>query len=99
VPVVPIAVVGSEETMPVVARLPGGWPVTLNALVFGPLGAAVHFPGTLTARVLEPVEFDEPAGLDEYPTYRVADAAESIRGRIQVALDEMVGSRSRRKRR
>ena len=36
VPVVPIAIVGSEETMPIVARLPGGWPVTLNALLFGP---------------------------------------------------------------
>ena len=31
VPVIPIAIVGSEETMPTLARLPGGWPVTLNA--------------------------------------------------------------------
>ena len=89
VPVVPIALAGTEETMPTMARLPGGWPVTLNALVFGPLGAAFHFPSTITARVLEPVVLDQPPGLEQYPTYRVADVAEMIRARIQAALDEM----------
>jgi hypothetical protein len=81
--------------MPTMLRLPGGVPVTLNLLAFGPLGAGVHFPVTITARVLEPVVFEEPPGLDQYPTYRVADAAEMIRTRIQVALDEMRSTRTR----
>jgi hypothetical protein len=40
--------------MPIVGRVPRGWPVTLNALVFGPFAAGVHFPAAITARVLEP---------------------------------------------
>ena len=99
VPVIPIAIVGSEETMPVVLRLPGGWPVTLNALLLGPVAAGIHFPAAITARVLEPVIFDEPPGLEQYPTYRVADAAEMIRTRIQAEIDEMVPSRTTRGRR
>ena len=87
VPIVPIAIVGTEETMPIMVRLPGGWPVTLNSLMFGPLAAGVHFPVTITARVLEPVELDEQPGLERYPAYRVAAVADMIRGRIQTALD------------
>jgi 1-acyl-sn-glycerol-3-phosphate acyltransferase/nitroimidazol reductase NimA-like FMN-containing flavoprotein (pyridoxamine 5'-phosphate oxidase superfamily) len=97
VPVVPIAVVGSEETMPTVFRVPLGagqtWPITLNALLFGPIGAIAHFPATITAHVLEPVVFDEPPGLEEYPTFRVADATEMIRSKIQTALDAIVVQR------
>ena len=87
VPIVPIAIVGTEETMPIMVRLPGGWPVTLNSLMFGPLAAGVHFPVTITAHVLEPVELDEQPGLERYPAYRVAAVADMIRGRIQAALD------------
>jgi 1-acyl-sn-glycerol-3-phosphate acyltransferase len=94
VPVVPIAIAGTEETMPTVARLPGGWPLTLNTLTFGAFGAGVQFPAPITARVLEPVRFDEPPGLERYPTYRVAEAADLIRHRIQAALDEMVPQRT-----
>ena len=89
VPIVPIAIVGTEETMPIMLRLPGGWPVTLNSLMFGPLAAGVHFPATITARVLEPVELDEPPGLERYPTYRVAAVADMIRDRIQATLDDV----------
>ena len=99
VPVIPIAIVGSEETMPTVARLPGGWPVTLNALMFGPYGSAVQLPSAITARVLEPVVFDEPPGLEQYPPDRVTDAAALIRARIQGAVDEMVAARAPRRRR
>lgn len=96
VPVVPVAIVGTEETMPTVARLPGGWPVTLNALVFGPHGAGIHFPASISARVLEPVHFDEPPGLDRYPADRVSDGAAMIRGLIQDAVDEMLAERRAR---
>jgi 1-acyl-sn-glycerol-3-phosphate acyltransferase len=94
VPVIPIAIVGTEETMPTLTRLPGGWPVTLNAMVFGPLAAAVHFPGSITARVLEPVELDEPPGLERYPADRVTDVSEMVRRRIQDAVDDMLGERT-----
>ncbi len=97
-PVIPIAIVGSEETMPTLARLPGGWPLTLNTLLFGPYGSAVQLPAPITARVLEPVVFDEPAGLEQYPTDRVDDATAMIRARIQDAVDEMVAARSHRRR-
>ncbi len=89
VPIVPIAIVGTEETMPIMVRLPGGWPVTLNSLMFGPLAAGVHFPATITARVLDPVELDEPPGLERYPTYRVAAVADMVRDRIQATLDDV----------
>jgi 1-acyl-sn-glycerol-3-phosphate acyltransferase len=97
VPVVPIAVVGTEETMPTVVRVPAqgevGWPVTLNSVLFGPLGAFVHLPAKVRVRVLEPVVFDQPPGLDHYPTSTVADAAEDVRTRLQDALVDMVAAR------
>ena len=97
VPVVPIAVVGTEEIMPTLFRLPPGgevgWPVTLNSVLFGPLGALALFPAKVRARVLEPVVFDQPPGLDRYPTSVVADAAEEIRDRMQAALADMVAAR------
>jgi 1-acyl-sn-glycerol-3-phosphate acyltransferase len=98
-PVIPVAIVGSEETMPTVARLPGGWPVTLNALMFGPYGSGVQLPSAITARVLEPVVFDAPPGLEQYPTDQVTDAAALIRDRIQTAVDEMVAARAQRRQR
>ena len=97
VPVVPVAVVGSEETMPMLARLPGGLPLTLNGLLFGPYGSAVQLPSAITARVLEPVVFDEPPGMEQYPTDRVTEGAAEIRARIQAAVDEMVAARAPRR--
>src|SRR6516225_6714912 len=68
VPVVPIAVVGSEEAMPIVLRLPSVAkalrvpyvPVTANVLVMGPLGVVLPFPVKFKLRVLDPVRFDVP---------------------------------------
>lgn len=98
VPIVPIALVGTEETMPTLFRVPSvagaGWPITLNSMLFGPVGAMVHLPATITARVLEPVFFDEPPGLEDYATFRVADTAEMIRSSIQSVLDEVVARRA-----
>jgi 1-acyl-sn-glycerol-3-phosphate acyltransferase len=97
VPVIPVAIVGAEETMPIVARLPGGVPLTLNALMFGPYGAGVQLPSAITARVLEPVTFDQPPGLERYPAEQVTDGAALIRARVQAAVDEMVAARARRR--
>ncbi len=101
VPVVPIAVVGSEEAMPIVykngalaraLRVPYV-PVTVNMLLFGPAGLLLFFPAKFHLRVLEPVTFDVAPEQDRYSTSMVMDEAEGIRERIQLALVDMLESR------
>ena len=101
VPVVPIAVVGSEEAMPTLynpaalARLVGApyAPLTANMVAFGPLGLVAFFPAKFRLRVLEPVSFDVPPGRERYSTSRVMEAGEAIRLRIQEALQDMLATR------
>src|SRR5438067_2711429 len=61
VPVVPIAVVGAEESMPIMFKIPSAakalgipyFPVTANMLMLGPLlGAIGYFPAKFKLRVL-----------------------------------------------
>ena len=71
VPIIPIAVVGSEEAMPVLFKVPAVaklaglpyFPITANTLALGPLGALAYFPTKFKIRVLEPVTFDVPSAL------------------------------------
>lgn len=102
VPVVPIAVVGAEESMPVVTRLdPIGralglpyLPITANHLLLGPvLGTVGYFPAKFKLRVLDPVRFDVEPGLDRYSRSRVMDESERIRQSIQEALYDMLRDR------
>jgi 1-acyl-sn-glycerol-3-phosphate acyltransferase len=101
VSVVPIAVVGAEESMPtlwkspVLARAIGVpyVPVTANMLMFGPLGLVIYFPAKFKLRVLDPVTFDVPPDQDRYPKSRIMDEAESIRVGLQEALYEMLQTR------
>ncbi len=101
VPVVPIAVVGAEEAMPIVFRIGGVaralhlpyFPVTANALVLGPLGYITYFPAKLKLRVLDPVRFDVEPGLERYSRSRVMDEAEGIRATLQEALHDMLRER------
>jgi 1-acyl-sn-glycerol-3-phosphate acyltransferase len=101
VPVVPIAVVGAEESMPIMFRIGGlarvlnvpYFPVTANALVMGPLGYAVYFPVKMKMRVLDPVSFDVEPGLERYSRSRVMEEAEAVRGRLQDALLDMLRTR------
>lgn len=96
-PIVPIAVMGTEETMPAVTviRSAGGvvQPITLNSLLLGAAFAYVPFPSKVRIRVLPPVELDEPPGQHSYPANTIADIAEQVRGLIQVELDAMVEAR------
>lgn len=105
VPVVPIAVVGAEESMPTLANLaplakvlglPYA-PVTANMLalgpILGPLGALVHLPAKFKLRVLDPVRFDVPPDQPRYSRSKVMDEAESIRQQIQDALYDMLRER------
>lgn len=101
VPIVPIAVVGAEESMPTVFRLPSVAralgvpyvPVTANMLLLGPLGVLGYFPAKFKLRVLEPVRFDVPAGQERYSKSRVMDEAERIRTMLQETLYEMLRER------
>ena len=101
VPVIPIAVVGSEEAMPVVFRLPSVakalgipyFPVTANLLAMGPLGALLPFPAKFKLRVLDPVHFDVPPDQDRYSKSRVMEEAENIRTQIQENVYDMLRDR------
>ena len=102
VPVVPIAVVGAEESMPILFRINGlakalglpYFPVTANDLIFGPiLGKVAYFPAKMKFRVLDPVTFDVDPGLPRYSKSRVMDEAEQIRGKLQDTLHDMLRER------
>jgi 1-acyl-sn-glycerol-3-phosphate acyltransferase len=102
VPVIPIAVVGAEESMPILFKsrraakllnLPYV-PITANMLLFGPVGALVYFPAKFRLRVLPPIHFDVPAGQERYSRSRVMEEAEHIRQLIQEALYDMLRTRT-----
>jgi 1-acyl-sn-glycerol-3-phosphate acyltransferase len=102
VPVVPIAVVGAEESMPILFRLPSVakalklpyLPVTVNHLLLGPvLGSVVYLPAKFGFRVLQPVHFDVAPGLGKYPRGRIMDEAEAIRLQLQETLFDMLAHR------
>lgn len=101
VPVVPIAVVGAEESMPILfnvnplAKLLGlpYFPVTANMAVLGPLGTVGWFPAKFRIRVLEPVHFDVEPDLPRYSRSKVMEQSEAIRERIQAALYDMLRQR------
>ena len=98
VPVVPIAVVGSEETMPLLWQVPQlarllrvpYFPVTANMVLLGPLGMAVPFPAKFLLRVLDPVTFDVKPGQERYPRSTVLEESERVRESIQRALRDML---------
>lgn len=101
VPVVPIAVVGAEESMPTlynmgrVAKAFGlpYFPITANMLAFGPIGAVTYFPAKFKLRVLPPVHFDVTPDQPRYSKSRIMDESEKIREHIQQALYDMLRKR------
>jgi 1-acyl-sn-glycerol-3-phosphate acyltransferase len=101
VPVIPIAVVGSEEAMPVLFRLPTlaralgvpYVPITANLLAMGPVGVVMPFPAKFKLQVLDPVHFDVPADQDRYSKSRVMEESERIRTHIQEAVYDMLRDR------
>ena len=101
VPVIPIAVIGAEESMPTLFRIPSiaralglpYVPVTANMLLAGPLGAFSYFPAKFKLKILDPVHFDVPAERERYSRSRVMDESEAIRDTIQSALYTMLRER------
>jgi 1-acyl-sn-glycerol-3-phosphate acyltransferase len=101
VPIIPIAVVGAEESMPIMMRLPNVArvigvpyvPITANMVLFGPLGLLLYFPSKFKLRVLDPVTFDVPPGQERYSKSRVMEEAENIRMSLQESLYDMLRER------
>jgi 1-acyl-sn-glycerol-3-phosphate acyltransferase len=101
VPIIPIALVGGEEAMPIFAhmrslqRLTGLLYAPINHAFphFGPLAALMYMPAKFKIRFLEPIDI---AALPEDTvddSAAVQGVAEEVRTRIQAALDEMIAER------
>jgi 1-acyl-sn-glycerol-3-phosphate acyltransferase len=101
VPIVPIAVVGAEEAMPIfghvrpLQRLTGliYFPFNHAFPQFGPLAAAMYLPAKFKIRFLEPIPMDgyPPEAIDDAAL--VQNLAEEIRARIQTELDDLLATR------
>jgi 1-acyl-sn-glycerol-3-phosphate acyltransferase len=101
VPIVPLAVVGAEEAMPIFAHL--RFMQRLSGLVYFPLNHAFPHFGLAAGLMYLPAKFKirflEPLDMSEYPPETADDPAEvqtiaeRIRTRIQLELDEMLGER------
>ena len=102
VPIVPIAIVGNEEAMPIVWKSPAlarllsvpYFPVTANQFVFGPvLGLVVPLPSKFRLRVLAPVTFDVASNQERYNRSLVLEHAEAIRASIQEEVRDLLRHR------
>ena len=102
VPIVPMAIVGNEEAMPIIwksarlAKLLGlpYFPITANQFVYGPvLGYLLPLPSKFRIRVLPPITFDVEPGLARYNRGMVMEEAERIRALIQGEVDDLLRNR------
>ena len=102
VPIVPMAIVGNEEAMPILwkstrlAKLTGlpYFPITANQFVYGPLlGYLMPLPAKFRIRVLPPITFDVEPGQARYNRGVVMEEAERIRALIQSEVDDMLRNR------
>jgi 1-acyl-sn-glycerol-3-phosphate acyltransferase len=102
VPIVPIAIVGNEEAMPIVWKSPRlakllnvpYVPVTANMFLFGPvLGLVLPLPAKFRLRVLPPVHFDVAPNQERYNRSVVMEHAEAIREMIQNAVNDLLRAR------
>jgi 1-acyl-sn-glycerol-3-phosphate acyltransferase len=101
VPIVPIAVVGAEEAMPIFAhirplqRISGMIYFPLNHAFphFGLAAGLMYLPAKFKIRFLDPVDMSkyEPEAAED--AAEIQAIAEEIRARIQLALEEMLAQR------
>jgi 1-acyl-sn-glycerol-3-phosphate acyltransferase len=101
VPIVPIAVVGAEEAMPIFAHVPllqrlTGliyFPINHAFPHFGLAAALMYLPAKFKIHFLEPIQLDRYGPEDADDLGLVQSLAEDVRGRIQRELDRMLASR------
>src|SRR5690242_14258379 len=101
VPIVPVALVGGEEAMPIFAHLRSLQRAT--GLIYAPLNHAFPHFGLLAGLMYMPAKFRirflPPLDLPALPDGTVEDSAavqgiaEEVRARIQGSLDEMIAGR------
>ena len=101
VPIVPVALVGGEEAMPIFAHMRGL--ERLSGLIYAPLNHAFPHFGLAAGLMYMPAKFRirflEPMDLPALPEDTVSDSAavqgiaEEVRARIQGSLDEMLAER------
>ena len=101
VPIVPIAVVGAEEAMPIFAHVPllqrlTGliyFPINHAFPHFGLAAAAMYLPAKFRIRFLEPIDMSRYSPEDADDIALVGRLSERIRLRIQEELDDLVLAR------
>ncbi len=102
VPIVPIAVVGAEDAMPIFAHVPllqrlTGliyFPVNHAFPHFGLAAAGMYMPAKFKIRFLEPVDLSRYGPDDAQDLSLVQALGEEIRVRIQAEVDSLVASRT-----
>jgi 1-acyl-sn-glycerol-3-phosphate acyltransferase len=101
VPIVPVALIGAEEAMPIFAhfkllqKLTGliYFPLTPSFPHFGLAAPLLYMPSKFKIRFMEPIDMAEyPVETIDDPA-EIQDISEAIRGRIQRQLDEMLAAR------
>jgi 1-acyl-sn-glycerol-3-phosphate acyltransferase len=101
VPIVPVAVVGAEEAMPIFAHVPAlqrltgliYFPINHAFPHFGLAAGLMYLPAKFKIRFLEPVDLTRYGPEDADDVSLVQTLAEDVRGRIQEELDSLVQSR------
>jgi 1-acyl-sn-glycerol-3-phosphate acyltransferase len=99
--IVPIAVIGAEEAMPIFAhirplqRISGLIYAPLNHAFpwFGLAAGAMYLPAKFRIRFLDPIDMSEVDAETAEDAGAIQAIAEDIRGRIQRELDQMLARR------
>ena len=102
VPIVPVAVIGAEEAMPIFAHVP--LLQRLTGLIYFPINHAfpqfglaaglMYMPAKFKIRFLPPVALDEHGAEDAEDLEFVGSVAEGIRARIQTEVDTLISERT-----
>jgi 1-acyl-sn-glycerol-3-phosphate acyltransferase len=101
VPIVPVAVIGAEEAMPIFAHVPllqrlTGliyFPINHAFPQFGLAAAAMYLPAKFRIRFLEPIDMSRYSPEDADDIALVGRLSERIRLRIQEELDDLLLAR------
>jgi 1-acyl-sn-glycerol-3-phosphate acyltransferase len=102
VPIVPVAVVGAEEAMPIFAHVPAlqrltgliYFPVNHAFPHFGALAGMMYLPAKFKLRFLEPIQLDGYGPDDAEDLELVQSLGERVRERIQDEVDRMIAART-----
>lgn len=102
VPIVPAAVIGAEEAMPIFAHVPAlqrltgliYFPVNHAFPHFGLAAGLMYLPAKFKIRFLEPITLDAYGPEDVDDVGLVQSIAEDVRGRIQREVNRLVASRT-----